>query len=231
MKNNSTLITLISLIFFSCNDLKFETFTDPRDTRIYRSLNVGKNKWMADNLKAATFKNGDHIYEAKSFEDWAKAIDEKKPTFCYYNFDNSSDVGKIYNFYAIADKRSLAPNGWRIPSLIDWKSLFDSIPISNFTNKVELFYGPLSGYLDLTDRWFSFSNNGKFSDEFRGMNSNIQWWTSDMAGAGTLQYPFGKNGTMFPIPFIAQYNKGQKKLIVGNLGGFYDGYYVRCIKD
>jgi uncharacterized protein (TIGR02145 family) len=84
---------------------------------------------MAENLNTDHFKNGDKILEVKSLEEWEMANNEKRPAWCYYNFDtiNSKTYGKIYNWYAVNDPRSLAPDGWKIPSIEDWRTLEKSV--------------------------------------------------------------------------------------------------------
>jgi uncharacterized protein (TIGR02145 family) len=40
---------------------------------------------------------------------------------------NGLKYGKLYNWYAIKHKGSLAPEGWKIPDYWDWKKLFDHL--------------------------------------------------------------------------------------------------------
>lgn len=86
---------------------------------------IGNQIWKIENLNVDKFQNGDYIPEAKSFEEWADLCASKQPAFCYYQFDPSygQDNGKLYNWYAVNDKRGLAPNGWKIPSSQECKEL------------------------------------------------------------------------------------------------------------
>lgn len=88
-------------------------------------VKIGSQTWTATNLDVSTFRNGEPIPEAKSFADWKNAIKEKKPAFCYFEFkpENGSKFGKLYNSYAINDPRGLAPEGWKIPSELEWDEL------------------------------------------------------------------------------------------------------------
>lgn len=52
--------------------------------RQYKTVVIGSQTWMAENLNVSTFRNGDIIPEAKTHEEWEKAITEKKPAWCYY---------------------------------------------------------------------------------------------------------------------------------------------------
>jgi hypothetical protein len=60
---------------------------DQRNQKSYETILIGSQMWMAENLNTDRFNNGDVIYEAKTAEDWKKALDEEKPAWCYYNFD------------------------------------------------------------------------------------------------------------------------------------------------
>jgi uncharacterized protein (TIGR02145 family) len=117
-------------LFFSLSIiLTFVSFSqvleDNRDDQKYYMVTIGEQIWMAENLNASTFRNGEKIPMAKNEEDWWKAREEEKPIWCYYQFDskNGNQYGKIYNWYAVNDPRGLAPEGWHIPSDQEWTTL------------------------------------------------------------------------------------------------------------
>ena len=74
--------------------------------------------WMTKNLDVTTFQNGDTILHAPSFESWVAAGKKGIPAWCYYNNDSilGKQLGKIYNWYAVNNKRELAPIGWKTPN-------------------------------------------------------------------------------------------------------------------
>ena len=84
----------------------------------YKEVKIGRQIWMAKNLDVAVFANGEAIPEANTAAAWKKASEEKTPAWCYYAHDpaNSEQYGKLYNWYAVNDGRSLAPKGWHIPT-------------------------------------------------------------------------------------------------------------------
>jgi uncharacterized protein (TIGR02145 family) len=100
-----------------------------RDVNVHTEVEIGEQTWMAKNLNVDRFRNGDIIPEARTKEDWNKSLLDKKPVWCYYNFDSTlKHYGKIYNWYAVNDTRVLAPHGgWRIPTRDDWRKLFGNI--------------------------------------------------------------------------------------------------------
>lgn len=90
-------------------------------------IRIGSQRWAVKNLNTTTFLNGDEIPHAASLADWEKAGKEGKPAWCHYGNDPANDAlyGKLYNYYAVADPRGLAPKGWVLPTDNDFKTLID----------------------------------------------------------------------------------------------------------
>lgn len=91
-------------------------------TGSFKSVKIGTQTWMTENLNVSTFRNGDPIPEAKTNEEWEKAGKAGKPAWCYYDNDpnNGKKYGKLYNLHAVNDERGLAPKGWRLANFYDW---------------------------------------------------------------------------------------------------------------
>ena len=90
-----------------------------------KSVTIGTQVWMQENLDVDTFRNGDPIPQAKSAEEWQNMRYEKKAAWCYYNFESTDKAkkGRLYNWYAVNDIRGLPPEGWRVPFDDDWDKL------------------------------------------------------------------------------------------------------------
>jgi clan AA aspartic protease (TIGR02281 family) len=95
------------------------------DGNHYKTIIIGEQEWMAENLSVRHFNNGDEIPEAETVEEWDIAGEQGKPAWCYYYNDpaNGKIYGKLYNWFAVNDSRGLAPNGWHIPSYSEWTIL------------------------------------------------------------------------------------------------------------
>ena len=94
---------------------------------------------MKENLNVDKFQNGEFIPYSDTKEDWFNAIENKKPAWCYYDFDPNygKTYGKIYNFYTIVDQREIAPEGYRIPSENDINELIKYIGGIDECNKLK----------------------------------------------------------------------------------------------
>lgn len=130
----------------------------------FKSVKIGTQTWMVDNLNTGTFRNGDPIPEAKSQEDWIKAGKEKKAAWCYYDNkpENEKKYGKLYNWYAINDPRGLAPTGWHIPIPNEW------LMLKNFLGE------EVSAKLRSTSGW----NENRNGDNSSGFTAYPGGWRS-----------------------------------------------------
>lgn len=117
--NVSILIVLI-VLFTSCSKR-----VEDADGNIYKTVKIGDQEWMAENLAVSHFQNGDSLFHVKSKAEWEIVRRKRIPAWSYYDYDpiNSKTKGKLYNWYAISDPRGLAPKGWHIASFEEWKSI------------------------------------------------------------------------------------------------------------
>jgi uncharacterized protein (TIGR02145 family) len=94
-----------------------------------KTVKYGLQIWTAVNLDVDHFRNGDAIPQAATAEEWTSAGAAGNPVWCYYENDpeNGKGYGKLYNWFAINDKRGLAPEGWHIPSNADWRTLIKNL--------------------------------------------------------------------------------------------------------
>lgn len=101
--------------------------TKPKNSLItkYKSVNIGNQEWMIENLNVDYFRNGDVIPEAKTEEEWDELGLNEKPAYCYYdiNSDYGNIFGKLYNWFAVNDPRNICPTGWHVPTIKEWNIL------------------------------------------------------------------------------------------------------------
>lgn len=89
---------------------------------------------MAENLNSSKFLKGEDIPQAKTLDEWNKASENGRPAWCYYDNRsiqddpvNGSKYGKLYNWYAVNDRRVIAPKGWHIPTDDEWTMLSNAL--------------------------------------------------------------------------------------------------------
>jgi len=98
------------------------TVTD-YDGNVYKTVTIGTQVWMAENLKSTHFSNGD-VIPSVADNAWSS---QKSVAMCFYenNVANSVEYGCLYNWYVVNDQRNICPAGWHIPTESDWKTLVD----------------------------------------------------------------------------------------------------------
>jgi len=103
-------------------DTETGTFTDPRDGKVYKTVKIGNQVWMAENLNVSKYRNGDPIPNVQDDDEWGQL---STGAWCNFNNETKNEkiYGKLYNWYAVNDPRGLAPEGWHIPTDAEWKEL------------------------------------------------------------------------------------------------------------
>ncbi len=88
---------------------------------------IGRQVWTSRNLDTDRYRNGDPVRHAASEAEWHDAASKEEGAWCWYEGEgeNGRVYGRLYNWYALADPRGLAPEGWHIPSDSEWNELVD----------------------------------------------------------------------------------------------------------
>lgn len=94
-----------------------------QDGNIYKTIVIGTQEWMAENLKATHYRNGELIPVVTINNTWGNLT---TGSTCWYNNDSAGyncPYGMLYNWYAASDFRNLCPTGWHVPSDSEWNTL------------------------------------------------------------------------------------------------------------
>jgi uncharacterized protein (TIGR02145 family) len=210
-------------------------FVDPRDNQVYRTVTIGSQTWMAENLKAVKFNDGTPIPMIKDEKEWENM---QSPGYCWYgnNKKMNRDVyGALYNWFAV-NTGKLCPVGWHVPSSdewlklkmfagdsIDWIARGDTVPIEEIAGRK--LKEPSNMFWETTENIYSTDEFG-FSalpagdrtiyGAFWGIGQQGCWWSSTEDSRQD-----GKNVEM---------NYNSNSLIeIQQYKQF--GMSVRCIKD
>jgi uncharacterized protein (TIGR02145 family) len=89
------------------------------------TVTISDQVWLARNLDATRFANGDPIPRITDDTAWAAAGAQGRPAQSAYDNDEGRVArdGLLYNYAAISDPRGLCPPGFRIPTDTDWTAL------------------------------------------------------------------------------------------------------------
>jgi uncharacterized protein (TIGR02145 family) len=98
------------------------------DGNTYKTVYIGTQHWMAENLKTSKFNDGTKIVNITNYNQWENA---NISAWCYYDNKpvNNTIYGKLYNLYTVIPKmngnKNICPSGWRVPNNADWQLLID----------------------------------------------------------------------------------------------------------
>lgn len=96
------------------------------DGNTYKTVFIGTQQWMAENLKVSKYNDGTKILNITDDIEWSNL---NQASWVYYNNDLSQNkkYGKLYNWYVLNlstnGNKNLCPTGWHIPSENEWTVL------------------------------------------------------------------------------------------------------------
>ena len=220
----------------------FGSITDSRDNRIYKTVKIGNQTWMAENLRYQ-----DNLTSPSIFcYDQDETLCEKQGVYYTWvaamQLDSKTQNEKFdIDSLTRATHQGVCPNGWHISTLHDWKILSENI--GGIINKYGNSYDVIGSDLLADSLWYNKSddvwvNAGK---DTYGLNirlygycsyincnrkyENATFWTSsepESTGQGTQAYSvafsiFGNN------VYDVSYTFG--------LDSKFYAFQIRCVKN
>ena len=98
------------------------------DGNTYKTVYIGTQQWMAENLKVTKYNDGTSIPNISDNTQWSNLT---TGAWSYYNNDvaNNAKYGKLYNWYAVSPttngNKNVCPTGWHVPTDAEWTVLTD----------------------------------------------------------------------------------------------------------
>jgi hypothetical protein len=108
-------LTLLLLVFAACSTKKkltsndVQSLVDERDGHIYKTVKIGSQVWMAENLNYAVHDN-ESLVRCQPYN---------------HSVDNGKIYGMLYSFRALD---GAAPKGWHVPSIDEWRLMERECP-------------------------------------------------------------------------------------------------------
>lgn len=94
------------------------------DGNEFKTIQIGTQLWMAENLKTTKYSNGDIIGTTTPDTLEIRLENYPKYQWSYKSDENNLAIyGRLYTWYAVTDSRNLCPTGWHVPTYEDWRTL------------------------------------------------------------------------------------------------------------
>jgi uncharacterized protein (TIGR02145 family) len=214
------------------------------DDNTYKTIVIGDQTWMAENLNTSVYRNGDPIENITEIHDWLHSDTIEEGAWCYYNNNGSAfecPYGKLYNYYAINDPRGVCPVGWHVPSDGEWQELIGTIdPAINLSANGYSAFESDSASFAMTSIWelpspFLNTNRVGFSSLEAGHRFPIPTQQNDFEGVGNYSSYWSSTSQVNPQNQSEIHVKGRMISWVGHLYRLdyptNAGLTIRCVID
>ena len=210
---------------------------DSRDGQTYKTVTIGTQTWMAENLNYA-YIGIPYNYSGYTFD---------STSWCYGdNPANCTKYGRLYTWAAAMDSvgewstngkgcgyrstctptypvRGICPEGWHLPDSMEWNMLFTAVGGKSIAGKK----------LKSTSGWNDYEKNiynGTDAYAFSALPAGGRYGDGDYIGEGYYAYFWSSTEYdsyyayfmdlyyYYDYAYLSYYDK-------------YDGFSVRCVKD
>jgi uncharacterized protein (TIGR02145 family) len=178
--------------------------TDPRDNKVYPTVQIGTQCWLASNLDYGTIIQDDiHQTDNCIPEKYRNPASSLQYPASVYQWD------ELMKYDDSPAGQGLCPPGWHVPTESDWTTLFNSYTSNAFAgyplthSGFSGFFAMLSGVQHMNETW-----------DFNGFATFF--WSSDKDGS-TRAWSHGMNSE---DPSVSSYSASRA-----------NGFSVRCLKD
>ncbi|NLW31928.1 MAG: hypothetical protein GXY77_10785 [Fibrobacter sp.] len=215
---NTVSFTTLNGILFN-PQLTYGT-VDDIENNTYKTIQIGNQTWMAENLKTTKFNDGTEIPLVEDNNMWSDLF---TPGFSWYENDeliHKSIYGALYNWYAVETEK-ICPSGWHVPTRGDWSILIDYLGGINVAgvklmetgnehwNENNNIATNLSGFTALP------GGIRRFDGTFNYKGGYANWWLATSSSASDAwRWYMDYNTTVYETEHDKRY-----------------GFSIRCIKD
>ena len=216
-------------IIFNPN-LNYDSVND-NDGNTYKTIQIGTQVWMAENLKATKYNDGTAIPHITVNATWAAAT-----TGAYSDYSNtpanSATYGRLYNWYAVDNNaatkvasnggKNVCPTSWHVPTDAEWTTLTTNLGEESVAGGklketgTTHWTSPNPGATNETG-FTALPGGNRYNDGAYGhIGGNGCWWSS--TGDSTADAWVRYMGFLSSNVYRSNLNK-------------LNGYSVRCVRD
>ena len=215
------------------SEITYGTMTDERDGKTYKTVKIGDQTWMAENLNYydatnLSVKEKSWCFGKKDNEDsttcdvagrfytWAAAIDSVKLA---NDADNPLDCGDGMTCTLPDTVYGICPSDWHLPTLAEWKALFEAVGGRSVA----------AGVLKSQNGWYS-KGNGTDAVGFSAIPVGFRTRAGDYDFEGYFAHFWSASESDEDNAYDVFMNYYIKDVRYDDDVKFY-GYSVRCVKN
>lgn len=197
-------------------------------------LNNGQ-EWMAENLRTSRYVNGDEItfmeinVQDVSLTIWLNLGDPAHTVYANL-IENEIPYGRLYNWHVVTDPRKLCPDGWHVPTDIEWAEMELLLGMSVSDTELLGWRGsPVGGMLKTTESYWNSPN--ELASNTIGFSAVAGGWCSSgfsQIGEEAIYWSSTELMQNFSIGRQMKYDSGEigRTMLVWTTGAC-----LRCVKD
>jgi len=227
-------------------DLTYGSITDI-EGNIYRTIQIGTQIWMAENLKTTRYNDGTQIPNVTNNSLW---IILKTGAYRWYNNDRytyKNLYGALYNWYTV-ETRKLCPMGWHVPTDKEWIQLEMTL---GMTKEEAYSWGEFPGIdyrgtdqgnqMKATSGWNSYEgilDKGTNTSGFTALPAGESDWSGWSSGGPLVITGTNFRGAGICTTWWESTSEGGGRAVVTGDPGVIRGVYpaicglsVRCLKN
>ncbi len=221
------ILLLLAIVMTSCGG-----GVKDLDGNTYKTVKIGNQEWMAENLKVTYYRNGDAIPNVTDAKEWSNLT-----TGACCNYDNDANnlttYGRLYNWYAVNDSRNIAPEGWHVPSDAEWKTLEMHLGMSKSEADDEGWRGTDVGYKlkeSGTTHWSSPNTDATNESGFSALPGGYRYHEGPYDRMGLYTHFWSSTESSSSRAWSRSLGYIMTAVPRGNYSK-QDGFSVRCVRD
>ena len=192
-----------------------------QQNNVYKTIVIGTQIWMAEDLRTTIYRNGDLITNVTGNTQWSGL---STGAWCNYNNNIAYECpyGKMYNWYTVSDSRNLCPTGWHVPTDAEWTTLI------TFLGGTSIAGGKMRS--TGTQYWLSPNITANNESGFSGLPGGLRGQNGIFNEGGSRGYWWSSSSANASQAWSRSASRSfSDVLTIASLKG--NGYAVRCLKD
>ena len=195
------------------------------DANAYKTIIIGNQEWMAENLNVSKYNDGTPIPNESDTIKWFKlefnAWMNNRPKA----YDNMK-YGKLYNGFVVDStlngNKNVCPTGWHIPSDQDWTILSDYLGGANVAVKMK----------EVGEKHWKSNKNATNASLFTALPAGVLYETKDSSFAvGNYTAWWSSTKFVFNTFYVIRSFSDNEPFLENTQASNLSGLSIRCVKD